>query len=153
MNYWLNKGCPKNKLVVGIPTYGRSFTLSGTSTALLSPASGGGTAGPMSGEGGLLMYSEICRNIKFNGWNKVTDSTGKMGPYAYSGNQWVGYDDVSMVGVKAQYIVDNQLGGGMFWDFASDDFNNLCGDGKYPLIQTISNIVKTGKTCGNNYLV
>ena len=148
MNYWLSKGCPKNKLIVGIPTYGRSFTLSGSSTALLSPASGAGTAGPLSGEDGLLAYNEICKNLNANGWTKVTDSTGRMGPYAYKGNQWVGYDDIAMVGVKATYIVDNNLGGGMFWDFASDDFKNLCGDGKYPLIKTVSDIVKTGKTCG-----
>ena len=135
--------------MVGIPTYGRSWTLSGSSTALLSPASGAGTAGPLSGEGGLLMYSEICKNVNQNGWTKVTDSTGKMGPYAFNGNQWVGYDDMPTVAIKAQYIVDNQLGGSMFWDLASDDFKNLCGDGKYPLFKTVSDIVKNGKTCGN----
>ena len=134
-------------MIVGIPTYGRSWTLSGSSTSLLSSASGGGTQGPISQEAGFLTYNEICKNINVNGWTKVTDSTGKMGPYAYSGNQWVGYDDIAMVAVKAQYIVDNQLGGGMFWDLPSDDFKNLCGDGKYPLIKTVSEIVKTGKTC------
>ena len=95
------------------------------------------------------MYSEICKNVNQNGWTKVTDSTGKMGPYAFSGNQWVGYDDIPTVTIKAQYIVDNQLGGSMFWDLASDDFKNICGDGKYPLFKAVSDIVKNGKTCGN----
>ena len=29
-----------------------------------------------------------------------------------------------MAAVKAQYILDNKLGGGMFWDLPSDDFRN-----------------------------
>jgi GH18 family chitinase len=30
VNYWLSLGCPKSKLVVGIPTYGRSWKLAST---------------------------------------------------------------------------------------------------------------------------
>ena len=43
------------------------------------------------------MYNEICVNIASLGWTKVSDPSGNMGPYAYKGNQWVGYDDVDMV--------------------------------------------------------
>ena len=154
MNHWISKGCPKYKLIVGIPTYGRSWTLSGSSTSLGSSASGGGTAGPFSGEGGFLMYNEICVNVASNGWTKVPDSTGSMGPYAYSGNQWVGYDDISMASTKAKYIIDNNLGGGMFWDLPSDDFRNLCGEGTYPIIRTVHSILSSESTCGRlNFLV
>ena len=54
----------------------------------------------------------------------MTHPTNKMGPYAHGGGQWVGYDDPAMAAVKAQYILDNKLGGGMFWDLPSDDFRN-----------------------------
>ena len=94
------------------------------------------------------MYNEICVNIASNGWTKVSDPAGITGPYAYKGNQWVGYDDISMAAKKAQYILDNNLGGGMFWDLPSDDFRNLCGDGTYPIIRTVHNILSTGTTCG-----
>ena len=47
-----------------------------------------------------------------------------MGPYAHGGGQWVGYDDPAMAGIKAQYILDEKLGGGFFWDLPSDDFRN-----------------------------
>ena len=154
MNHWISKGCPKYKLIVGIPTYGRSWTLSGSSTSLGSSASGGGTAGQFSAQGGFLMYNEICVNIASNGWTKVSDSTGSMGPYAYSGNQWVGYDDISMASTKAKYILDNNLGGGMFWDLPSDDFRNLCGEGTYPIIRTVHSILSSESTCGRlNFLV
>ena len=152
VKHWLSKGCPKEKLIVGIPTYGRSWTLSSSSTSILSGASGAGNAGIYSGEAGLLMYSEICVNIANNGWTKVTDSTGFHGPYAYNGNQWVGYDDTAIAAVKAQYIVDNNLGGAMFWDLPSDDFKNLCGEGKYPIVSSVYNIVSTGTTCMGNIL-
>ena len=94
------------------------------------------------------MYNEICLLIQNNGWTNVVDTTGKMGPYAHSGNQWVGYDDVDMVAIKAQYILQNQLGGGMFWDLPSDDFKNLCGGGTYPLIRTLSNSLLSSSGCG-----
>ena len=148
VQYWLSRGCPRHKLIVGIPSYGRSWTLSSAATAPLSPASGAGTVGPLSGEAGYLMYNEICANLAA-GWTKVTDGSGRMGPYAYSNTQWVGYDDADSVAIKAQYIVDQKLGGGMFWDLPSDDFDNLCGDGRYPLITTVNNILKTGSTCSN----
>ena len=45
------------------------------------------------------------------------------GPYAYKGNQWVGYDSIEYVKKKAQYIIDKDLGGAMFWDLSTDDFN------------------------------
>ena len=45
------------------------------------------------------------------------------GPYAYKGNQWVGYDSIDYVKRKAQYIIDKELGGAMFWDLSTDDFN------------------------------
>ena len=149
----MSRGCPKNKLIVGIPTYGRSWTLSGSSITLGSSAYAPGTAGPLSGESGFLMYNEICVNIASNGWNKVSDPSGNMGPYAFKGNQWVGYDDISMAAIKAQYIHDNKLGGAMFWDLPSDDFKNLCGDGTYPIIRTVYNILSSGSLCSNGMML
>ena len=46
MNYWHESGCPKNKLVMGMPLYGQSFTLTKSSeNGLNAPAKGGGKAG------------------------------------------------------------------------------------------------------------
>ena len=52
-----------------------------------------------------------------------------------------------MASVKAQYILDNDLGGGMFWDLPSDDFRNLCGDGSYPIIRAVHNTLSGGTNC------
>ena len=125
VRHWIKRGCPRSKLVVGIPTYGRSWTLSSsTSTAVGSPASGAGSPGPVTKEGGFLAYNEICQKIQKGDLTKVSDPTNKMGPYAHGAGQWVGYDDPAMAGLKARYILDQKLGGGMFWDLPSDDFRN-----------------------------
>ena len=124
VRHWIKRGCPRSKLVVGIPTYGRSWTLSTSSTAVGSPASGAGSPGPVTKEGGFLAYNEICQKIQKGDLTKVTDPTNKMGPYAHGAGQWVGYDDPAMAGLKAQYILDQKLGGAMFWDLPSDDFRN-----------------------------
>lgn len=39
---------------------------------------------------------QICHFIQ-QGWTVVTDPEGRMGPYAYSGNQWVSFDDVETI--------------------------------------------------------
>lgn len=48
----------------------------------------------------------------------------KMGPYAYKGNQWVSYDDVSDIRQKSRFIKQMNLGGGMVWALDLDDFRN-----------------------------
>ena len=76
-----------------------------------------------------------------NGWTVVNDLTGSIEPYAFNGDQWVGYDDPGMAGLKAQYILDNGLGGALFWDLPSDDFSDRCGGGRYP-ISAVDNVLK-----------
>ena len=67
-----------------------------------------------------------------------------MGPYAYKDNQWVGYDDVDIIRRKSEYIRDNGFGGGMIWALDFDDFNNICGDGEYPLLTAINQVFLGG---------
>ncbi|UYV76732.1 Cht7 [Cordylochernes scorpioides] len=58
---WLSRGTPPQKLLVGLPTFGRSFTLANTSlTDVGAPAEGGGLPGRSTGEKGLLAFSEVC---------------------------------------------------------------------------------------------
>lgn len=65
-----------------------------------------------------------------------------MGPYAYKGNQWVGFDDVDTIRQKSEYVKANGFGGGMIWALDLDDFNNQCGCEKYPLLKTINRVLR-----------
>ena len=152
LNVWLDMGCPREKLIVGIPTYGRTWTLGSWAEPEISyeinaTALSGGQPGPHTRAKGFLAYHEICDLVKNQGWTKVSDPQLRTGPYAYHGNQWVSYDDIEIVRVKANYINDQGFGGAMFWDLSTDDFNNICGDGRSPLITTVSQIVKSQTSC------
>ena len=45
-------------------------------------------------------YHEICLNIKDKGWTKVKGDECIVGPHAYMGDQWVGFDDLETVKIK-----------------------------------------------------
>ncbi|XP_071128443.1 chitinase-3-like protein 1 isoform X2 [Mytilus edulis] len=137
---WLDGGAPKEKLIMGFPTYGRSFTLSNTmNTGLGAPSIGRGTAGPYTRESSVLAYYEICSKIQTENWTEVWLDKQQV-PYAYHGNQWVGFDDLRSIEIKVNYIIANDLGGAMVWAIDLDDFNGICGNGAYPLTSKMKNM-------------
>lgn len=133
INYWINQGAPANKLVLGIGTYGRSFQLSDASQNWPgAPCRGVGGAGSYTGEGGYLGYNEIC----LNNWHTVFDSNNAA-PYAYSGDQWVSFDNVLSVQWKMDFALSKNLAGAMVWSLETDDYRGQCGE-TYPLLKTIN---------------
>ncbi|XP_068139657.1 uncharacterized protein Cht6 isoform X2 [Drosophila tropicalis] len=137
IKYYLKAGADRDKLVLGIPTYGRSYTLiNEESTELGAPSEGPGEQGDATREKGYLAYYEICQNLKDDPeWTIVQPNANVMGPYAYRRNQWVGYDDEAIVRKKAEYVVAQGLGGIMFWAIDNDDFRGTCSGKPYPLIE------------------
>ncbi|KAL6264649.1 hypothetical protein P5V15_004750 [Pogonomyrmex californicus] len=137
IGHLLEKGASADKVVLGIPTYGRSYTLfNQDATELGSPADGPGTEGEATREKGYLAYYEICEGIaESDDWEVVKPNPKAMGPYAFKGNQWVGYDDENIVRLKARYVNEKKLGGIMFWSIDNDDFRGKCHGRPYPLIE------------------
>ena len=136
MSYWIRKGAPASKLIMGIPFYGRSFTLSyAQNSDPRSTIRGGGKKGVYTEEKGFLAYYEVCSLIREGGWQQTTDPAGS--PYMYKGDQWIGYDDVHFVTQKMQYIRTKNLGGAMIWAIDLDDFQGVCGQ-KWPLLNAIN---------------
>jgi chitinase len=147
VQYWKDSGMPSSKLMLGIPLYGKSWTLDYTYTedpTLPAPGLGPGAAGPLTNLPGTLGYNEICNYVKNENWAVVVDPTFQIGPYASTPSvpkTWVGYDDPVMANVKSRYVLDRGLGGAMVWDMSTDDFRNTCGDGPNPIMTNISRTV------------
>ncbi|KAK9881823.1 hypothetical protein WA026_017335 [Henosepilachna vigintioctopunctata] len=139
LNYWIEKGAAPNKLVMGMPMYGQSFSLADAgNNGLNSQSYGPGEAGEFTRAGGFMAFYEICERVKRRSWNVVRDPQGRIGPYAYSGSQWVSYDDIAEIKRKSKLIRELGLGGGMIWALDLDDFRNRCGCGKHPLLKTLN---------------
>ncbi|KAM5256079.1 chitinase-3-like protein 2 [Ctenodactylus gundi] len=135
VKYWIYKGMPAEKVVMGIPAYGRSFTLASADTAVGAPASGPGVAGPITKSPGILAFYEICPFLQ---GAKITRLQDQQVPYAVKGNQWVGYDDVESVKTKVQFLKNLNLGGAMIWSIDLDDFTGKsCHQGPYPLVEAV----------------
>ncbi|KAK2580185.1 hypothetical protein KPH14_012451 [Odynerus spinipes] len=144
IQYWLDQGAPADKLILGVPFYGRSFTLQNPQTHDVgAPTTGPGTAGPFTREPGMLGYNEICTGVQSGEWTVVFDEDQRT-PYAYKGNQWVGYDDIKSLTEKAEYIKAKKLGGAMLWSIETDDFQGACGE-KYPLLKTLNHVLRGGE--------
>ncbi|KAI4468380.1 chitinase [Holotrichia oblita] len=70
---------------------------------------------------------KICENIAQGGWTVVWDDEQQV-PYAYKGNQWVGFDNAKSMTLKTEYAKYYGLGGVMVWSLETDDFNGKCGE-------------------------
>ncbi|GFS17169.1 chitinase-3-like protein 1 [Elysia marginata] len=135
-SYWVSNGCPPNKLVVGLPLYGRSFTLTTSSTAVNSPASPG-LSGPFTREAGYASYYEVCDMLK-QADAQPNFLQDQRVPYLVLGNQWMGYDSPNSLREKVRYTRSKGYGGVMVWAIDLDDFSgSFCNVGPYPLLNAI----------------
>jgi len=135
VNQWIGGGFPASKLLISIPTYGRTYTLADPEdNGLGAPSLGNGEPGYYTGEPGFITYYEICMT---KNWNTVTDDVIGY-TYAYHDNIWISYDDVKTATAKAKYVIDNGLAGTMIWSLESEDFRNVCGEGANPRLTAIN---------------
>lgn len=97
---YLNAGMPANKLVLGIPFYGRrSF-----SNAPLS-----------------INYKNIIQldpqSYKIDNWDEKASV-----PYVtYNGEYYCGYDNEKSIEIKGKWLLEKGMKGMMYWDYDGDD--------------------------------
>lgn len=138
---WANFGFARDKLALGVASYGRSFTLKYTTqTSLGAPVMGPGTAQQFTRLAGMASYYELCQIIKQGG--VVTRLQTQHVPYVVRGNQWTGYDDEKSFQDKINFAKKQNFGGVALWTLDLDDFSGqFCGTGTYPMLKALATSV------------
>ena len=102
----ISLGCSPDKLVLGIATYGRTYTLLNKENVEVdAEVKGLGHAGPLTLSEGSLGFNEICVKILQGGWTTVhlIENASKV---SYKGDQWMSYDDPETVYQKTIYAME-----------------------------------------------
>jgi len=140
LRYLLSKGAKPEKTVLGVPLYGRAFSLKNpNSNRMGAPAKDTSFQGPYTREDGFMGYNEICVE-KLNReapWTIIWDEEHKA-PYMYRGDSWLSYDNERSVAMKAEFAFDAGLAGVMTWSIDTDDFEGICNGPKFPLLRTLN---------------
>lgn len=111
VNDYLAAGIPPNKLVMGLPVYGRGFS---------------NTDGPECGFQGLpkgtweeAQFDYKC--LPKPGATEYNDHQ-RMASWSYDPNarEFISYDTPQIIAQKCDYIKQRHLGGAMFWELSAD---------------------------------
>ena len=109
-------GFPKEKLVVGAAFYGRIWTLDGTETRIM----GSGNLAPRNGD--HVTYTSIKNDYLKRSTVRAYWDEKACAPYIYDSatHEVISYDNPNSIKHKCNYVLDNELGGLMFWDYGED---------------------------------
>ncbi|XP_064455065.1 uncharacterized protein LOC135366323 [Ornithodoros turicata] len=135
-------GAPKQKLMLGIAFFGRSYVLRDPNRhGIRAPIKTNvkAQAGPFVRSDEVIGYYEICPHVNSGAWHRVFDEEAKC-PYVYHDDQWIGYEDGESVGHKMDFIIREGYRGVMVFNNDLDDFKGVCGP-KDPLMTVIFNKV------------
>lgn len=112
IKYFVQAGVPAGKLVLGVPFYGREFSLC---PGLLHPFHGTGVG---SWEAGVYDYKDLVGKTGYRSfWERSTNSTYL---YSQTGRSLISYDDHRSVAYKMEYVRRAALGGAMLWEISGD---------------------------------
>lgn len=112
LNYWLQRGVPKENILMGIPAYGRAFATKswGTKTDEKPPYN-------------AITYRQILPLLDA-GWEKHWDDEAKVPWIELPGTDYrISYDDPHSVQLKAQWAKDQGIAGVFFWEISQDYLN------------------------------
>jgi chitinase len=116
---WLARGAPRDKVVVGIPYFGRGWTgVTGGGDGLFQPAAG---PAPATWEAGYEDY-KVLATLPGQGYQLYRDRRAGHA-WLFDGTTFWTFDDPVVVAQKSRYVRAERLGGTMAWSLDGDDAN------------------------------
>jgi len=110
---YLDAGIPPDKLLLGVPFYGRGWRgVSPVNDGLCQPASGV-PRGVY--EKGINDFEVLDAQGRSDFWDDETATH-----WTFNGSEFWSYDDARSLGVKAGYVNEGRLRGVMFWELSGD---------------------------------
>jgi chitinase len=116
---FLDSGVRRDKLVVGVPFYGKAF-------GDVQPANHG-LDQPFAGHVPVYVWSQLAADfIDRNGYVRYWDAQAQQ-PYLWNEakREFVTYDDPQSLSRKAEYVKAQRLGGIMYWEQSNDPDGTL----------------------------
>lgn len=145
VDMWLANGASKDKLLMGLPFYSRTFTLSVQENHQLGAAARGpGTVYGYSKEPGVVMYRDVCAMLDTKLWSFEVDDK-EMSALAYNGDQWWSVDTSETIQMKTKWAITMGLRGVMIWTVDSDDHTKYCAQNKSPLLPAVGKAINGAK--------
>lgn len=138
IKHYLDADIDPLKFILGIPSYGRTYSGVDFSTENFGPGNtftGAGNPGEYTKTPGYLAYYEVMDQINetktlTEGFDDISET-----PYAYNQSEkaWASFDNKASIQAKMTLVKENHLGGAMMWALDNDEFYN-----GFPLLTTIN---------------
>jgi len=115
VQWYLDQGVSPEKIVLGVPFYGQIWAnVPEANDGLYQPYEGR----PGEEEDGTVSYRDIHLPVYAYHWDNRVEV-----PWLYSKKAriMISYEDPESIARKAEYVIQRQLGGMMFWDLGQDD--------------------------------
>jgi len=129
---WLDGGMPKEKIVIGVPAYGRGWRLQSESHV-------SNVGSPASGIPEHCTYRQLCEKLTGNNARRTFHQVEQC-PSLVCNGEWYGYDDKESVTRKMEWLKAEGYAGAFIWSMDQDDYDGKYSNGEqYPLMKTIKN--------------
>lgn len=111
LKFYISKGIPASKIILGMPLYGRAF----------ANTNGPGTLFSGTGEGSWEQGVWDYKALPQEGATEMIDhQSGASWSYDAVKHLMVSYDTLEMAKIKAKYVKEQGLGGTMWWESSGD---------------------------------
>ncbi|XP_033213931.1 probable chitinase 10 [Belonocnema kinseyi] len=140
VKYWISKGAPPNKLILGTTLKAMTYTLAKAKKVSKDEP----FVDTVKYRSTTTSYAFTCPNEKDRTWKQIYDKEQQV-PYMYKGKNVIGYENVASIKKKAEYAKSMKLAGLFVDSLEDDDMSGFCGRGNYPLLKTVNQVL--GNKC------